>query len=53
MVAARLAEPDTTRGYIFDGYPRTLAAGALAGRAFASEAAELRNAAGDCCNHQR
>ncbi len=25
MVAARLAEPDTERGYIFDGYPRTLA----------------------------
>jgi adenylate kinase len=24
MVAARLAEPDTGRGYIFDGYPRTL-----------------------------
>jgi adenylate kinase len=24
MVAARLAEPDTTRGYIFDGFPRTL-----------------------------
>jgi adenylate kinase len=24
MVAARLAEPDTDRGYIFDGYPRTL-----------------------------
>jgi adenylate kinase len=25
MVAARLAEEDTARGYIFDGYPRTLA----------------------------
>jgi adenylate kinase len=25
MVAARLAEPDTRRGYILDGYPRTLA----------------------------
>ena len=24
MVAERLAEPDTTRGYILDGYPRTL-----------------------------
>ncbi len=24
MVAARLAEPDTKRGYILDGYPRTL-----------------------------
>lgn len=24
MVAARLAEPDTRRGYILDGYPRTL-----------------------------
>lgn len=24
MVAARLQEPDTQRGYIFDGYPRTL-----------------------------
>ncbi len=24
MVAARLAQPDTQRGYIFDGYPRTL-----------------------------
>jgi adenylate kinase len=24
MVAARLTEPDTERGYIFDGYPRTL-----------------------------
>ena len=25
MVAVRLAEPDTRRGYILDGYPRTLA----------------------------
>ena len=25
MVAERLAEPDTVRGYILDGYPRTLA----------------------------
>ncbi len=25
MVAARLTEPDTRRGYILDGYPRTLA----------------------------
>jgi adenylate kinase len=24
MVAARLAEPDTERGYVFDGFPRTL-----------------------------
>ncbi len=24
MVAARLAEPDTLRGFILDGYPRTL-----------------------------
>ncbi len=24
MVAARLAQPDTSRGYILDGYPRTL-----------------------------
>ena len=24
MVAARLEEPDTARGYILDGFPRTL-----------------------------
>jgi adenylate kinase len=40
MVAARLVEPDTVRGYILDGFPRTLPqAGWLDGRLAAQQLA--------------
>ena len=48
MVAARLQEPDTVRGYILDGFPRTLPqAGWLDGRL----AAQTAGLAGGCCQH--
>jgi adenylate kinase len=41
MVGQRLAEPDTRRGYILDGYPRTLAQAEWLDKALASKVGQL------------
>ncbi len=48
MVAIRLLEPDTARGYILDGFPRTLGQATLAGR---PACGANRVAAGSCRQH--
>ena len=48
MVAVRLLEPDTARGYILDGFPRTLGQATLAGR---PAGGANRVLAGSCGQH--